>query len=37
MDDIRESRIDDEDNEREEERQFESAQRDEVPFDIPRD
>ena len=37
MDDIRNYQIEDESDVTEEEREYESAQRDEVPFHIPRD
>jgi hypothetical protein len=37
MEDIRNYRIEEEDDVTEEEREYESAQRDEVPFHIPRD
>ncbi len=37
MDDIRDYQIEDESDVTEEEREYESAQRDEVPFHIPRD
>jgi hypothetical protein len=37
MEDIREYRIEEENDVTEEEREFESAQREEVPFHIPRD
>jgi hypothetical protein len=37
MDDIRDYQIEDESDVTEEEREYESAQREEVPFHIPRD
>jgi hypothetical protein len=37
MEDIRNYRIEEEDEVTEEEREYESAQREEVPFHIPRD
>jgi hypothetical protein len=37
MEDIRNYRIEEEDDVTEEEREYESAQREEVPFHIPRD
>jgi hypothetical protein len=37
MDDIRDYRIEEESDVTEEERELESAQREEVPFHIPRD
>jgi len=37
MDDIRDYQIEDESDATEEEREYESAQREEVPFHIPRD
>jgi hypothetical protein len=37
MEDIREYRIEEEDDVTEEEREYEAAQREEVPFHIPRD
>ncbi len=37
MEDIRDYRIEEENDVTEEEREFESAQREEVPFHIPRD
>ena len=37
MEDIRNYRIEEEKDETEEEREFERATREEVPFDIPRD
>ena len=37
MEDIRNYRIEEEKDERDEEREYEGAQREEVPFDIPRD
>jgi hypothetical protein len=37
MEDIRDYQIEDESDVTEEEREYESAQRDEVPFHIPRD
>jgi hypothetical protein len=37
MEDIRNYRIEEEDEATEEEREYESAQREEVPFHIPRD
>jgi hypothetical protein len=37
MEDIRNYRVEEEKDEREEEREYEVAQREEVPFHIPRD
>lgn len=37
MEDIRDYRIEDENDVTEEEREYDAAQRDEVPFHIPRD
>ena len=37
MEDIRNYRIDEEDDRRDEEREYEGAMREEVPFEIPRD
>jgi len=37
MEDIRNYRIDEETDEQEDEREYEGAQREEVPFEIPRD
>ena len=37
MEDIRNYRIEEENDERDEERESEGAQREEVPFEIPRD
>ena len=37
MEDIRDYRIEEENDERDEEREYEGAQREEVPFEIPRD
>jgi hypothetical protein len=37
MEDIRSYRIEEEDDVTEEEREYESAQREEVPFEVPRD
>jgi len=37
MEDIRNYRVEEEKDEREEQREYESAQREEVPFHIPRD
>jgi hypothetical protein len=37
MEDIRNYRIEEEDDRRDEEREYEGAQREEVPFEIPRD
>jgi hypothetical protein len=37
MEDIRNYRIEEEDEVNEDEREYESAQREEVPFEVPRD
>jgi hypothetical protein len=37
MEDIRNYRVEEEQDERDEEREYEVAQREEVPFHIPRD